>query len=157
MGVWSVASVTRTVSFYMFFFSSRRRHTKCALMTGVQTFALPISLGRRRFGEALHAMLGGDIVGRVDLPANTGAGGRIDDRSAAAVLHREEFMFHAVEHAGQVDVEAALPFGGGEFVDRLVDHLYPGIVVRAVEPAVSVDRERDHRRDARLEIGRAHV
>src|SRR3546814_11599302 len=72
-------------------------------------------------------MLGGDIVGRVDLPANTGAGGRIDDRSAAAVLHREEFMFHAVEHAGQVDVEAALPFGGGAFVDRLVDHLYPGI------------------------------
>src|SRR3546814_10554004 len=86
-------------------------------------------------------MLGGDIVGRVDLPANTGAGGRIDDRSAAAVLHREEFMFHAVEHAGQVDVEAALPFGGGEFVDRLVDHLYPGIVVRAVEPAVSVRSE----------------
>src|SRR3546814_15826282 len=106
----------------------------CALVTGVQTWALPIyyqpgidrihaeteraTLGRRRFGEALHAMLGGDIVGRVDLPANTGAGGRIDDRSAAAVLHREEFMFPAVEHAGQVDVEAALPFGGGEFVDR---------------------------------------
>src|SRR3546814_3689726 len=27
----------------MFFFSSRRRHTRCALVTGVQTFALPIS------------------------------------------------------------------------------------------------------------------
>src|SRR3546814_7102149 len=26
----------------MFFFSSRRRHTKCALVTGVQTCALPI-------------------------------------------------------------------------------------------------------------------
>src|SRR3546814_3731210 len=26
-----------------FFFSSRRRHTRCALVTGVQTFALPIS------------------------------------------------------------------------------------------------------------------
>src|SRR3546814_1819962 len=25
-----------------FFFSSRRRHTRCALVTGVQTFALPI-------------------------------------------------------------------------------------------------------------------
>src|SRR3546814_1502401 len=30
---------------YMFFFSSRRRHTRCALVTGVQTCALPIFLG----------------------------------------------------------------------------------------------------------------
>src|SRR3546814_15882656 len=28
---------------YLFFFSSRRRHTRCALVTGVQTCALPIS------------------------------------------------------------------------------------------------------------------
>src|SRR3546814_8130406 len=30
--------------FHMFFFSSRRRHTRCALVTGVQTCALPICL-----------------------------------------------------------------------------------------------------------------
>src|SRR3546814_6362929 len=30
---------------YIFFFSSRRRHTRCALVTGVQTCALPIWLG----------------------------------------------------------------------------------------------------------------
>src|SRR3546814_8988874 len=29
--------------FCMFFFASRRRHTRCALVTGVQTCALPIS------------------------------------------------------------------------------------------------------------------
>src|SRR3546814_11195627 len=29
--------------FYVFFFSSRRRHTRCALVTGVQTCALPIA------------------------------------------------------------------------------------------------------------------
>src|SRR3546814_2143754 len=29
--------------FLCFFFSSRRRHTRCALVTGVQTCALPIS------------------------------------------------------------------------------------------------------------------
>src|SRR3546814_6405796 len=29
-----------------FFFSSRRRHTRCALVTGVQTCALPISVGK---------------------------------------------------------------------------------------------------------------
>src|SRR3546814_9517445 len=28
--------------FFCFFFSSRRRHTRCALVTGVQTCALPI-------------------------------------------------------------------------------------------------------------------
>src|SRR3546814_4803743 len=32
----------------VFFFSSRRRHTRCALVTGVQTCALPISNERRR-------------------------------------------------------------------------------------------------------------
>src|SRR3546814_5535128 len=30
----------------VFFFSSRRRHTRCALVTGVQTCALPISQDR---------------------------------------------------------------------------------------------------------------
>src|SRR3546814_8782641 len=32
---------------YMYFFSSCRRHTRCALVTGVQTCALPISPRRR--------------------------------------------------------------------------------------------------------------
>src|SRR3546814_19216046 len=32
---------------YLFFFSSRRRHTRCALVTGVQTCALPIWRHRR--------------------------------------------------------------------------------------------------------------
>src|SRR3546814_19800488 len=34
----------------LFFFSSRRRHTRCALVTGVQTCALPIFA--RRYGHA---------------------------------------------------------------------------------------------------------
>src|SRR3546814_2994501 len=32
---------------FVFFFSSRRRHTRCALVTGVQTCALPISTASR--------------------------------------------------------------------------------------------------------------
>src|SRR3546814_1183190 len=58
--------------FFLFFFSSRRRHTRCALVTGVQTCALPIS-GRRcpaadpRGGAALDGLLkargkGGETV-----------------------------------------------------------------------------------------------
>src|SRR3546814_9690902 len=35
------------MSFFVFFFSSRRRHTRCALVTGVQTCALPIFDGLR--------------------------------------------------------------------------------------------------------------
>src|SRR3546814_20086640 len=38
-----------------FFFSSRRRHTRCALVTGVQTCALPIS--RSTTGNALMLWL----------------------------------------------------------------------------------------------------
>src|SRR3546814_8587883 len=45
----------------VFFFSSRVRHTRCALVTGVQTCALPISLGHsaaavvgRRFDSFLQ-------------------------------------------------------------------------------------------------------
>src|SRR3546814_14888783 len=41
-----------------FFFSSRRRHTRCALVTGVQTCALPILVDLRvrldRFAGAIH-------------------------------------------------------------------------------------------------------
>src|SRR3546814_1769295 len=42
-------SVHILFGFLFFFFSSRRRHTRCALVTGVQTCALPIWLapGRR--------------------------------------------------------------------------------------------------------------
>src|SRR3546814_3436139 len=36
----------RVHAFCLIFFSSRRRHTSCALVTGVQTCALPISLYR---------------------------------------------------------------------------------------------------------------
>src|SRR3546814_7685123 len=37
-----------------FFFSSRRRHTRCALVTGVQTCALPICvIERQRCAEAV--------------------------------------------------------------------------------------------------------
>src|SRR3546814_6779142 len=37
---------------FCFFYSSRRRHTRCALVTGVQTCALPISLSEEIGEEA---------------------------------------------------------------------------------------------------------
>src|SRR3546814_4100778 len=38
------------------FFSSRRRHTRCALGTGVQTCALPISYQDDQFGRLLDEL-----------------------------------------------------------------------------------------------------
>src|SRR3546814_2074099 len=45
----------------LFFFSSRRRHTRCALVTGVQTCALPIS-GLRQFQEAGRGLPAGELA-----------------------------------------------------------------------------------------------
>src|SRR3546814_4858913 len=46
----------------VFFFSSRRRHTRCALVTGVQTFALPIYL---RFGDEASNVMA-SVSGLID-------------------------------------------------------------------------------------------
>src|SRR3546814_6192039 len=56
--------------FYLFF-SSRRRHTRCALVTGVQTCALPISLFNRIEGQKNipNEMLSG-IDTKVEIPSS---------------------------------------------------------------------------------------
>src|SRR3546814_2875562 len=51
-----------------FFFSSRRRHTRCALVTGVQTCALPI-LERRAFAPVEAAVAAFDPALIADIPA----------------------------------------------------------------------------------------
>src|SRR3546814_15602430 len=45
--------------FFCFFFSSRRRHTRCALVTGVQTCALPIC---NHWEKTSHSLLVGAIL-----------------------------------------------------------------------------------------------
>src|SRR3546814_2700367 len=51
-----IVRVTGLFAYVCVFFSSRRRHTRCALVTGVQTCALPI-------------LFGGITRGVADLPA----------------------------------------------------------------------------------------
>src|SRR3546814_6427150 len=56
-----------------FFFSSRRRHTRCALVTGVQTCALPIS--RYSWGgdvelESAHGNVTQSAGSQIDLSAD---------------------------------------------------------------------------------------
>src|SRR3546814_8963410 len=65
------------LSCVIFCFSSRRRHTRCALVTGVQTCALPISedlrqarairrgaIGLERHDEDLRSSLGDGLIFR---------------------------------------------------------------------------------------------
>src|SRR3546814_6096544 len=50
--MYSVDGVS-VVSSVVFFFSSRRRHTSCELVIGVQTCALPISGGPKTVGASI--------------------------------------------------------------------------------------------------------
>src|SRR3546814_1625652 len=56
-----------------FFFSSRRRHTRCALVTGVQTCALPIFLLNHLIAELLLSRRRED---RESLPVSVAANGK---------------------------------------------------------------------------------
>src|SRR3546814_7425578 len=80
-----------------FFFSSRRRHTRCALVTGVQTCALPIyrlllrllqplRLPGRRAGRRAR----GPARARRRLAADPAGGGVPADRRPAAAQHPAE-------------------------------------------------------------------
>src|SRR3546814_1343944 len=86
-------------SWFVFFFASRRRHTRCALATGVQTCALPIS--RKRFEAEAR-----EIIRPEQLGANRMARiGRIGAEifGAAVVVHEP--------HQPQILEPVALRFG----------------------------------------------
>src|SRR3546814_8802758 len=76
-----------------FFFSSRRRHTRCALVTGVQTCALPIS---RR------AMLGGTA----GLVAGVAASGLLGRRSFAADVEDQLSMMGWADYISPDNITA---------------------------------------------------
>src|SRR3546814_3857799 len=65
-----------------FFFSSRRRHTRCALVTGVQTCALPIS---KRLRTALNIAAASSWV--IGSGRNAGAAVSTGCKASMASLH----------------------------------------------------------------------
>src|SRR3546814_4383720 len=101
-----------------FFFSSRRRHTRCALVTGVQTCALPISnenvailgdavddnLENRPAREALL------IIGKNALLAGRASKQRFGDKVAQEILAAADERFVAKQ--GAVDI------GEGDVVEE---------------------------------------
>src|SRR3546814_16097010 len=76
----------------MFFFSSRRRHTRCALVTGVQTCALPIFIIPRAAPRSPSG---------ADLPALTEVGKRAVDE--IAVSRRTGFWARAASAGSALD------------------------------------------------------
>src|SRR3546814_6475513 len=74
------------------FFSSRSRHTRCALVTGVQTWALPIS--REVSGQAARLQLLADV----QLEAEPR---RRDDRKVPARVGRDGLQV-PVHHPGRL-------------------------------------------------------
>src|SRR3546814_14713955 len=91
----------------MFFFSSRRRHTRCALVTGVQTCALPIwRLAVQAAGERLRQrvdpLAGGGFVAAARRHRRDHAlAGRLEgeDGAAAAGTQALGIARHAQQHA----------------------------------------------------------
>src|SRR3546814_19530447 len=105
--------------FCYFFFSSRRRHTRCALVTGVQTCALPICVGH---GEDVTAALpqGQHRVHDVTLGGDT-----VDEPDLAGLHH-----VHLVAHATHAAHQAA---------GRAVAHAAPPLLPAPALPHSSIE------------------
>src|SRR3546814_15136189 len=67
---------------FSFFFSSRRRHTRCALVTGVQTCALPISGGERRVARDDQHRPSGVVLEMATANGMTAVSGAVESRLA---------------------------------------------------------------------------
>src|SRR3546814_652554 len=132
---------------YCFFFSSRRRHTICALVTGVQTCALPIFRERVVVAGRAHARERQQAIGDVDGQVETLAHQRRAHRVLAALVELVQFAQHrqlavavdalALEEAAQ---QLAVVEPDGEFADRQ-----------------RVEHRRDHRRDLGVMARRQRV
>src|SRR3546814_10052435 len=114
-GLFLVDNFDRVVSaWFCFFFSSRRRHTSCALVTGVQTCALPIyaraglpGLGGGRDTAPGHP----DVLGRQHHQV-TVDGGSVRGESEHAAIHLDELAVGDRQRREGVDRPAAVPDRG---------------------------------------------
>src|SRR3546814_18924714 len=106
----------------MFFFSSRRRHTRCALGTGVQTCALPICLAVNAFATGLdhprwlYRLPNGDVlVAETNSPPRTGGGiaavvmRRLMDKAGAGVPSANRItLLRDADHDGVAEARSEI-------------------------------------------------
>src|SRR3546814_5855436 len=113
-------------TFDFFFFSSRRRHTRCALVTGVQTCALPIleeSEWKRGKGIFRLLYIGRNRVGRsLDLRFSSEVGKRKGSWKGGTVGHSVDVLPGELHEAAfkRYCEKEGLTFVGG--VNRSEEH-----------------------------------
>src|SRR3546814_18326363 len=119
--------------FLFFVFSSRRRHTRCALVTGVQTCALPISRSarrRRRRWKAgagpsevrLHAELAGPAIFFILQQASAAGAFLIGDIGLVEAVHEfgeDQQVARDSILAADVELEAIEDIAGESEVRRV--------------------------------------
>src|SRR3546814_5702251 len=88
-----------------FFFASRRRHTSCALVTGVQTCALPISITEELCGHAFSASTISAINKELDGSLAAFAQRRLDEPFPYLIL---DARYEKVREGGVVGSQAVL-------------------------------------------------
>src|SRR3546814_13169115 len=139
MVMWILSLVKDIWGYVSFFFSSRRRHTSCALVTGVQTCALPIStadtaldqIGGRRLVDINAAEQFGREILKIETPAATGSENvtpvhRGEDLGEATDRHRSAFTTvarnldarDALQRFGRVSVGQLAVVVGDDRIDH---------------------------------------
>src|SRR3546814_7825426 len=97
---------------FLFFFSSRRRHTRCALVTGVQTCALPIYDSARSM-SALSARV-------AVIPGRNAIGIELPNARRETVYLRELLASAEFEAAGnKLGLALGKDIGGGAIIADL--------------------------------------
>src|SRR3546814_1789037 len=114
-----------------FFFSSRRRHTRCALVTGVQTCALPISSSTQ------------EVAVGVELVADAG---KALERIAAKINEITGLVGQICVSAEQQSIRLTQTNGVMANMDRVTQ-----------QNAAMVEQSTAAARSLAEEIGRAHV
>src|SRR3546814_8305337 len=126
---------------WIFFFSSRRRHTRCALVTGVQMCALPIC---RRAAEMLSeaartdaVVVTGDFNAGPDSPSRRilTEAGLIDSWDVAETRLTREWATYA---------RGRRPRSGGRRIDAILTRGYDVIRVGIDARPISGGRASDH-------------
>src|SRR3546814_20203179 len=117
----------------LFFFSSRRRHTRCALVTGVQTCALPIC-------HAHDAGAGDGCVAHGQVPAAPGTWSDLPFGSRQSICQQRLPQAPAELQNGKLDEPQEQELG------QSCPELVEGAVTETLSGSLKVERLHNHRR-----------